>query len=698
MRRPAALPIRALPIRALLIRALLILVGVAVTGPPAAAAVRSAASPAAASSVVVVGVAGLRWDSVSPSRTPALWALASRGSLGALSVRSVGARTCAVDGWATLGAGNRARGLGAPPDRTCPPPPAERPAPLVLEAARRDNDRLEFDARVGALGDLLHRAGRCVTAVGPLTAYAVARPEYYLDDVTQVTAETFSRCPVTLVQAAGDDDLALAERLRRPGSVLLVVGIGEVSDEPVHLHVAAAEGPGFTHRELVSASTRRAPYVQLVDVAPTVLSLLSLGRPAYVTGQPWRAAGPPVVDTARTIADLVDLDSAAVAQGRLVPPFFALLVLGQALLYLLAALALRWLPRRRHRRCVLGTVRTVALAAAGAVAGTFLANLVPWWRADHPLAALLAAVAVADAALVAVALGGPWRRILLGQVGAVAVLTTLVLALDLVTGARLQMSSLAGYSPLVAGRFAGIGNVAYGVFATGALMATAVLAEGRSRRTVWLLVVVAGVSAVVVDGAPQWGSDFGGVLALVPAYAVLGMLLTGARVSLRRLLLALAAAVAVVGCFALLDYARPAADQTHLGRFVGQLLHGGATTVVRRKAEANLHLLTHSVLTLLVPLAVALLAGVLLRPAGGLRRAFQLAPAFRAGMVAVLVMGVVGFAVNDSGVAVPAMAGTVLLPLAIAVSVGALLHDSDRRHPAGRPPDGVPADGAAATG
>jgi hypothetical protein len=478
-----------------------------------------------------------------------------------------------------------------------------------------------------------------------------------------------------------DAAVAAGVAVAGPRGTVLVAGVSEVGAERPRLHVAVAAGPGFTGGELRSASTRRAPYVQLIDVAPTALALLGLPPPPSVAGQRWQATpGPRAQPLPAHVAALVDLDRAAQEQRRLVPPFFALLVGAQAVLYLLAFTVLRRLERGRHRDRVLDATRVAALAFAAAPVATYLAQLVPWWRHSHPLAVLLAAVAAADVVVVAVALTGPWRHRLLGPAGAVAGVTFAVLGLDVLTGARLQMSSLAGYSPLVAGRFAGFGNVSYAVFATGALLLAAALAAGRSRRGALLTVATVGTLAVVLDGSPTWGSDFGGVIALVPAFTVLGLLLTGARLSWGRLAAATAAGVVVVAGFALVDYARPPDARTHVGRFVGQLLHGGAATIVRRKAESNLHLLTTSVLTLLVPVAVAFLGAVLRWPTSGLRRAFAHEPALRAGLLSVLVLGVVGFLVNDSGVAVPALAMSVAIPIAIAVSLSA------RGRPWPRPP------------
>jgi hypothetical protein len=121
----------------------------------------------------------------------------------------------------------------------------------------------------------------------------------------------------------------------------------------------------------------------------------------------------------------------------------------------------------------------------------------------------------------------------------------------------------------------------------GALLCAAALCVRRTPRQSVAIVAAVGVVAVVIDGSPLWGSDFGGVLALVPSFALLGVLVSGRRPTWRLLSVIAVAAVAVVATFALLDYARPADAQTHLGRFVGQLLHGGAGAVVRRKAEAT---------------------------------------------------------------------------------------------------------------
>ena len=103
--------------------ALLALVAGLLAGPlPVAGAADDRAGAATdADRVLVVGVPGLTWADVDPEATPELWALAEESAIGAVSVRAARSTTCLLDGWATLGAGNRARVPG--PDEGLPPVP-----------------------------------------------------------------------------------------------------------------------------------------------------------------------------------------------------------------------------------------------------------------------------------------------------------------------------------------------------------------------------------------------------------------------------------------------------------------------------------------------------------------------------------------------------------------------------------------------
>jgi hypothetical protein len=379
-------------------------------------------------------------------------------------------------------------------------------------------------------------------------------------------------------------------------------------------------------------------------------------------GQPWRVSGP-----APTVAELVDLDVRARGQRAVTVPFFALVYATTLVVFALAV----W---RRSRPVVEG----LALTSAAVLGASYLANLLPWWRYDRPLLALLAitvpiSLAVAGAASVA---GRRKSKVDL-PAGLVCAFVAAVLLVDLVTGARLQIDSVGGYSPLVAGRFAGLGNVAFGVLAAAVLLATAALARRAAA------IVAVGVATVLVDGAPTWGSDVGGVLALVPAFVLLTLLRTGRRVSLLRLGGALSAGLGVVMVLGLADWTRPAADRTHLGRFVQDVVDGTAGELLRRKADAVFGLLFLNFATALIPVVVAAAVYLVLRPPPALRTAFEQAPGWRHGLLALGVAGLLGFALNDSGAAVPALAAAVAVPATAAVAARARPPADDGTAPVG---------------
>lgn len=679
--------------------------------------------------VVVIGTDSVRWTDIDGVHTPNLWRLLGNSALGSLSVKAADPVSCPDDGWLTLGAGNRATaqdrsrgechasGLVVRPGQASEPGSAYGTADVAGFGALYDTNVHRTDeTHLGALADAMRASGQCVAAAGAEAALGAADSRghvaVYSADPGRAASDPgfLDRCPVTLVSASPSDldhVVAMVMAHAPPNTAALVMGISEIgAASSTHLHVAIAHGARFGDGLLVSASTRRPPFVQLVDVAPTVLSLRGLDTPSSMIGQPWRGAPEPAALQAK-VTELSRLDLAAQQQERAIVPFWVTVVV---LMVVACALAW-WLARRQtdaenpRHPSESGTpvpsqrrARWAALACAWCAllpASSFLIGMVSWWASPIPL--LVLALATLGAASVATRLAVAlevtvWRRRPFGLAAAVGTITFLVIALDLVTGANLQIFTPAGYSPLVAGRFAGIGNVGFGIFAAGALICAggvvdavngrgAVTAGGwqspRSWRSLpswrsWrslpsprspgVLVAVIGVVAVAVDGAPPWGSDVGGVLALVPAFAVLAWLLAGSRVSWRRALAGAVLAVAVIVVLGVIDYARPAGDQTHLGRFVGDVLHGGAWSIVRRKALADLQLLGSSVLTLLIPLMVIVAIWVVHAPRPPLRRAFDRVPVLRPTLISLLVMAVVGAVVNDSGIAIPALAVLVVLP------------------------------------
>jgi hypothetical protein len=249
--------------------------------------------------------------------------------------------------------------------------------------------------------------------------------------------------------------------------------------------------------------------------------------------------------------------------------------------------------------------------------------------------------------------------------------TVALLYADLITGSNLQLNTVLSYSPLVAGRFAGIGNIAFSVL-TGAVVVTGTLILHRYGATRWSIAAVVALftATVIVDGAPSYGSDVGGVIALVPGLALTLMLLLGKKPNWKFIGLAILAMVLALGGFLAVDLARPEAERTHLARLFEDIRAEGPEVfadVIVRKLRSNFSGFQTSVWTYLVPPVLAVIAWLVLRPRGRWRVLASNYPRLQAGLLAGFILGFVGFAVNDSGLVVPAVILAFLVPMALII-------------------------------
>lgn len=660
----------------------------------------------AAGKVALIGVPGLQWSDVDRARTPNLWKLTAEGGSASMSTRAVpppnSGITCPVAGWLTVSAGQRAGSA----DRNCalPPTPVQQGAGATVPGWKElaaFNAATSYQAKIGALGEAAGQAG-AVTAIGPGAALAAAdisgNVARYLTDPDQLgtdyslvvmeadalakgwigmglnTDGTPKDLPEALrKQLAQQADAQIGRLLARltPDTTVLVAGVSDTT-ATAHLHLAIAKGSGSTGF-LTASSTRQEALVTITDLTATTLERLGVTVPASVVGRAWHNGGGAPEQAADRVAQLADADLASQVLKEVRQPFFIVLVAVQLLFYLFAALAVR---RRWGGARVLGWTKVVAVVSAAVGVSTFLAQLVPWWSFVSPMASLIVTILAFACAIAAVAFAGPWRSHVLGPLTVVAGVTSLTLLLDVMTGSHLQVNAVTGYEPVTGGRFYGFGNIAFAVFSTGTILALAGIAAFLQRKAALVVCALYGCLAIFADGWPGWGADFGGVPAFVLGFAVFFILLAGARVSIGKLAIVAGAGAVLISGLAIVDWLRPAETRTHLGAFVQQVLDGQAWTVVGRKLGAMLGTLGNWQLTPLSLGALAFLFFVLARPSrwgvSALSQAYALAPTLRAGLFGALTCAFAGFLINDSGVAIPAMALTVAVPLALAASVRAL--------------------------
>ncbi|MCR6688402.1 hypothetical protein [Cellulomonas sp.] len=679
--------------------------------------------------VVVIGVGGMHWSDVDRVGTPTLWRMVGEGAVGSISVHTSSAQMCRLGAWETVSAGRRVppvptREQQDPDDTGTPGSDAGdgtddgtgdgsddafddcRPLPGVSAATDAvgpatvrgwsdlavpsDDEPAGSYGRPGTVGALLEETGRCTTAIGPGAAIALAdargKVERYAPTLGAVGDDELRACPVTVVDAGDlpadrtdrrdalgllDDELRRVLAAVEDGTDVVVAGISDgPAGESGLQAIASWRAGGGTIGWLTSSSTRRTGIVTLTDLSATLVAAVG-GPSADLDGAPLEVGPERRMSTDRTVENRRYLTEMTTITPHLLPLLLAVVgvVVGLVLVSLLVL-------RRRHARPPPALRRvTVAVLLVGACTpvGAQLAALSRWWGAPAPMFAAAAWWAVATTAVALAAWGlsrrmpaGPWRLAI-----PTAALTWLVVTVDGLTGTVLQQGSILGVTPTLGARYYGFGNTTFGVYAAASLVlaaGVAALARAAGRRGLALAaVVVVGVVTVVVDGWPAFGADFGGVLALVPAFAVLLLGAVGGPVNARRAVLFGGVAVLVVAVVSVVDWARPGRS-SHLGLFVQRVLDGEAFAVVLGKAAGAWATVaqplgaTAAVVCLAV--CVLLVGPQRWRPAV-LRRVTAAWPGLDRLLQAVAVAALVGSLLNDSGVvvatAVLGVAGAVLL-------------------------------------
>lgn len=627
--------------------------------------------------VVVVGIDDWGWADLDDM--PATRQMAQTNVAGNLIVRGTNLHTCASDGWLTLGAGQRAASINTASVTPCAIPVN----PQASWSAWQDYaDDQSLVAELGTLGQTVIAGSDCVQATGPLAALGAADRS---GDVANARDGNLADwpgigdCRLDLIDTVGmspaqiDTSLASARESLPDNTLLIVAGLsdrGDLAQPAVHPVVMAHTSSMSPPTLITSTSTRQPGLAQTTDLSATILTSLGYDIPQEVAGLPVRylpdTDGLP--DSGGRDNDLDALASTATA-ATLVSLTQAPYVLGLVAIFGLG-LVVALISRKSRWRAVAGSAVMAAPAAA------YASSLLPWWAptqgswpmTNMGLSAALAVIVTVllDLVVVAIAWAGPWRRDARGPMAIIAAITLTLLSVDVVLGGPLGLISPLGVNPITAGRFYGVGNVAFGILSAAALILAACVASWwRSRpRLAAGSVILIGLLATAIDGVPAWGADFGGVPAMVVSTGVLALFAAGQRLTWARAGLIALVALGVAGSLMIIDFLRPAGSRTHLGEFVQAVIDGEAWQIVTRKLDQSVGILIAYPASWIAVVVLLLVAWVVARPTS---KVWQ-TPMMRAGAMALLACWFLGWVLNDSGIAVAALGLTVAIGAGLVLS------------------------------
>jgi hypothetical protein len=698
--------------------------------------------------VLVLSLPATAWADLDPAIAPHLVQLLDHSAVADLATRAANGLAQFGDGYATLGAGSRsatdgvtdgeAFGVDEPfGDGTASEAFHLRTGRTVrrglvhlgLAGLVSKNAGLLFDAKAGALGDALARAGfgRAVVAnADGVEPYTPPLPRYRRDAVIGLMGSDGTVPAGAVGPELLQPDQAAPFGLRlspdaverefrdvwKPRSVVLVEGsdleradaykVFSTSEEWSRLRKQAlAWTDAMVGRLLAGVDSSRDAVVVVGPSHPAKTDALTIAavkapgvKPGLLRSGTTRRAGfATLVDVAPTILDTLGVKPPTSMEGRPLTvqtgggsfahrrttlieantnALFRDSLVTEATYVLIVAtvvVAVAFVVGGRVRALRVW-LRLAALALIGYLIATYLAG--PLHFAGHGGIVAFWCFVIGTALAIGVFCEVVGRRSVLDPLLlALAGLLILHVA-DLLTGARAEFNSVFGNSATVGIRFVGLGNLSSAQITTAAIALAGLLAwRVGGNRGVRISIAILAIALLVI-ASPIWGQDFGGTLADAPAFALLGWLLLGRSVG-RGFVLTLGGLLVGFGAITgLLDLLRPSGQRSHIGRFFESFGNGSgdSVTVIQRKASEAFDSLTAYHWVVLILVVVALTAFVWTRMGSPLRLAADRIPTLMPTAIAFIVAAVLNTVLNDSGITIfgmmLAIAGVVVIYLSLA--------------------------------
>jgi len=438
-----------------------------------------------------------------------------------------------------------------------------------------------------------------------------------------------------------------------PGRTILIVLSGTPSEnDRDYLAPVIIAGPGFEPgTPLTSPTTHRTGIVANTDFYPTVAAVFGFQPDNPNSGTVMKSSGRDGAD----IREFIFLNR----RSYNVDVYFRKIgvhgfIIAQALLCLICVLVI--LAAEKVKQVVIDRLMLLVLAVSFFPLSSYLVTFLVHRELNTVTFMLGAVMLCGGGAAGAVSVFRTARA----RICLVSAVTALYLMLDVATGAHGCMNSVFGYSPIIGGRYYGIGNESMAILVASSAIAATTLAGGieDKRRRIAAFGVVA-VLVVTVTGFPALGANTGGTIAAVAAFGYIILKLLGRKIGVAEVVAIAAALALLLGVYVALDYFSPAEEKTHLGRALGQIGTGGIRQVfliASRKLSMNFSILQrYSVYVVLMVLIIIVNLYWIEKVRGIYMKVMRSNPYFHLGIKGAFVGGIVGFCVNDSGVVIPCL-------------------------------------------
>ena len=238
---------------------------------------------------------------------------------------------------------------------------------------------------------------------------------------------------------------------------------------------------------------------------------------------------------------------------------------------------------------------------------------------------------------------------------AAALMTGGLIILDIVTGGWLIRFSYLGYDAVGGARFYGLGNEYMGILIGSVIMGWALMAQ-LSNFPQWVLQgvgIILFAGALVIIGAPSWGTNVGGAITAVLGFGVTLGAVWNMKIRLRTVLMVLLLVGAVLGLLMAVDSGKPVDQQSHIGQTVSLLKRDGwkaIVSIIQRKRSMNFKLMRYSIWSRAFIAALGVMGASFIWPSSFIRWLVDTYPIIAKGIGGVVVGSVGALVFNDSGV------------------------------------------------
>lgn len=415
-------------------------------------------------------------------------------------------------------------------------------------------------------------------------------------------------------------------------------------------------GPGYSRGLLSSATTHQEGFVSNTDFAPTILRFFGINKSSYFLGNSIYSVKSGT--NRERVSFLLERDKRALLIDWLRKPLVVFFASLQVVLYFLTFLVVLFNQGKRFRKVLTwGFLFFLSLPLVFQV----WPLLVSSW--DKPFLTLILLSIFSALFFIRVYF---WSGDKDHAYLSLTFLTFCWIVYDLFSGSKESLDSIFGYSSLIGARFYGLGNEEMAILLSVFLLFLALLLEknGRlARRKSWLIVPI--VIFLFLIGWPALGADFGGTVTSFIALSFFLLSVFKVDISFRKILLLGLIGVLLVSFFIAYDLSRPSSSRTHLARTVILVKNEGLSSLfltIERKAETNWRVFRYSPWSFSFLFLFTSLVLLFFRPVGWLKNFFTEKPFLRSAFYSSLWAGAIGFALNDSGIVIPALILSYFLP------------------------------------